>query len=338
MSGADEEESAGRSGLPRLRWPLLLLVTLGVYGVALAAAGIEDVAAAIAGASPLYLVAGLLLQVVVTLTWPQVHRASVRSVGHDVSYAGALNVSMSAFTVSHAVPGGGAVGAGVAVERLTTLGLPGPAATASATLTGPVSLTTIVGLATGGVTAAVLAGELPPVMLGLAVLGLVGLCLLLGSIVAGIRSPAAGERVIDTLGRLHPRLERRTDRWRRSWRGVTEQAPTLGNVARIFAWSLGKWVADIGSLAMVFLAFGQTPRITMLLVGFGVSQLLAAVPVTPGGLGVVEGGMAGAFVTLGLAFPVATSIVLAYRLLEAWLPTAAGVPFLLRPPSPEGAR
>jgi uncharacterized protein (TIRG00374 family) len=107
-------------------------------------------------------------------------------------------------------------------------------------------------------------------------------------------------------------------------------------VARIFAWSLGKWVADIGSLAMVFLAFGQTPRITMLLVGFGVSQLLAAVPVTPGGLGVVEGGMAGAFVTLGLAFPVATSIVLAYRLLEAWLPTAAGVPFLLRPPSPEG--
>jgi uncharacterized membrane protein YbhN (UPF0104 family) len=322
----------GGGGQRRLPWPWLLLITLGVYAAGLALAGVDDVVTAVRAASPGYLVAGLLLQVLVTLLWPLVHRASVRSVGHDVSYPGALQVSMSAFTVSHVVPGGGAVGAAVVVERLTRLGVPGPAATASATLTGPVSLTTIVALATGGITVAIVADELPPVLLAVAGVGLVGLLGLLGAILVGIRSPRAGVRVIDALGRLHPRLDRRAGQWRRSWHRVTDHAPTVANVVRIFGWSLAKWTADIGSLAMVFLAFEQTPRPTMLLVGFGASQLLAAVPVSPGGLGVVEGGMAAAFVALGLALPVATAIVLTYRLLEAWLPTAAGVPVLLRPP------
>lgn len=318
---------------PRLTWLLLLVVTVGLYAAGLLAAGVEDVADAVSDASPTALVGALLLQVVVVLVWPLVHRASVRSVGEDLRYGQALNVSMSAFTVSHAVPGGGAVAAGVVVDRLTDSGVPGPAATASAALTGPVALTTIIGLGTGGVTAAVLAGELPGVLLLVAVAGLVVLFGLLGAIVAATRSPALGERVIGWLGRRHARLERRVDGWTASWRRVTRRAPTPRNVLRIFAWSTAKWLADIASLALVFVAFGQTPRVTVLLVGFAVSQALAAVPVTPGGLGVVEGGMAGAFVTLGLPLSVATPIVLTYRLLESWLPTAAGVPVLVRSPS-----
>lgn len=40
--------------------------------------------------------------------------------------------------------------------------------------------------------------------------------------------------------------------------------------------------------------------------------------------------MVGAFVTLGLTLSTATAIVLAYRVLAAWLPVLAGVPVLVR--------
>ena len=312
---------------------LVLLSVVVVYGVVVAVAGGRDALAALRSAMPGWLAAALLSQVAVTATWPLVHRASIAAVGGRLSYLQALNVSMSAFTVSHTIPGGGAVAAAVVVERATGYGVPGPVATASATLTGPVSLTTVATLGVGGLTGAVLTGELPDVWLIVGVLLLVALLAVLGVIVAGLRSPALGERVITAIGSLHRRLDARARSWRDSWRRVTDQEVSARQLAPVVAFSACKWGADIASLALVFLAFGQTPRLTALLVGFAVSQLGAAVPLTPGGVGFVEGGMVAAFAALGVALPVATAVVLSYRVLETWLPTAAGVPVLLRPPA-----
>lgn len=103
-------------------------------------------------------------------------------------------------------------------------------------------------------------------------------------------------------------------------------------LARIVGWALLKWSADIASLALVFVALGATPRISALLVGFGVTQLATAIPVTPGGVGFVEGGMVGAFVTLVYGAATAASVVVVYRVLATWLPVLAGVPLLLRQP------
>jgi uncharacterized protein (TIRG00374 family) len=272
---------------------------------------------------------------VVALAWPLVHRGSVRATGASVRYRHALNVSMSAFTVSHTLPGGGAVGAAVVVERLTGAGVAGPTATASATLTGPISLATIASLGTLGLAGAVVAGELPEQWLVVGVLVLLALVALLVVIVASLRSPQLGDRVIRVVGRLHPRLERRSEEWRRSWRAVTEQEVSGRQLLPIVGWSTLKWSADIGSLALVFVAFGQDPRLTVLLVGFGVSQIGAAVPLTPGGVGFVEGGMVAAFTALGATAAESATVVLAYRVLETWLPTLAGMPMLLRAPRGE---
>lgn len=330
--GRGDGTSAGGPRIRRGAWALLLVLVVALYGGGIAAAGFRDTVTAIASAALWPLLGALVLQGVVTATWPLVHRASVAAVGASVRYRNALHVSLSAFSVSHLLPGGGAVGAAVVVERLTGFGVPGPTAAASTTLTGPVSLTTIASLGVAGLAGAVLAGELPAQWL------LVGLLLLLvpvgilALVVLGLRSPRLGERVIDAAGRLHRRLARRTAAWRRSWRTVTEQEVGAPQLCPIVGWSMLKWAADIGSLALVFHAFGQTPRLTALLVGFGVSQLGAAVPLTPGGVGFVEGGMVAAFTALGVALPVATTVVLTYRALESWLPTLVGVPVLLRPP------
>jgi uncharacterized protein (TIRG00374 family) len=329
--GEDEHEDDG--GRSRRRTVLLVgLLVAGAYVVGAAFAGIGEALDELTGASLIPLTAAVAAQALVTLLWPHVHRASVRAVGDEVPYTSALNVSMSAFTLSHTMPGGGAVGAAVAVSRLGSYGLTGPAAAASVTLTGLVSVTTVAGLGVAGIAAAWVAGDLPDGALGLAVVALAVLAVLVGGIVAILRSPDAGDRVVAAVGRL-PKLGERAEGWRSSLRGVTEQdPPTFAELARIFWWSALKWTADIASLALVFVAFGQTPGLTVLLVGFGVSQLAAAIPVTPGGVGFVEGGMVAAFVVLGSPASLATTVVLIYRLLETWLPALAGLPALLRPP------
>lgn len=335
MSADDRPSPGSRLVSRRGAWALLLVVVAGVYGVVVALAGGRDALGALRQADPLPLLGALLAQVVVAVTWPLVHRASAAAVGARLRYREALNVSMSAFTVSHVVPGGGAVGAAVVVERLTGLGLPGPVAAASASLTGPISLTTISALGVLGLTGAVLAGELPDVWLVAGLVGLAALLAVLVVIVAGLRSPALGQRVIAIGGSLHRRLRARVEAWQRSWQQVTEREVSARQLAPIVGWSACKWGADITSLALVFVAFGQAPRLTALLIGFAVAQVGAAVPLTPGGVGFVEGGMVAAFAALGVDLPVATAVALSFRVLETWLPSLAGLPMLLRPPAPD---
>lgn len=330
--GSGGDRPGGLATIRRGGWALVLVLVAALYGGGIAASGARDAAEAMATAALWPLVGALALQVVVAATWPLVHRASVLAVGGRVHYRQALNVSLSAFAVSHTVPGGGAVAAAVVVGRLSGFGVPGPTAAASTTLTGPISLITVATLGVSGLAAAAIGDEVPDQWLVVGLLLLVLLLLLLALIVAGLRSPRVGERVIEAVGRLHRRLDRHSDGWRASWREVTAQAVNVRDLAPIVGWSSLKWSADIGSLALVFVAFGHEPRLMVLLIGFAVSQLGAAVPLTPGGVGFVEGGMVAAFTAVGVALPVATTVVLTYRVLETWLPTLAGLPMLLRPP------
>lgn len=326
-SAAESRNGGGPS--PR-RW---LMISIGsvvlLYAIGVVVVGGEDALEAFSEASWLPLVGAVLLQAVVVLTWPLMHRASLRAVGEDLAYPKVLQVSMSAFTVSRTAPAGGPVGGALAVERLSQFGVPGPAATASVALTGPITMTTVAGLLVVGAGVAVMTGDLPDGVLGVAVAAMV---LLLGVVVGvlyALRTPSFGERVIDRLARIR-RFRRAAQGWRSSWAEVTDHAPTLPQTAMVFLWSTVKWAADIGSLTLVFVAVGQTPRPSVILVGFGATQLLAAIPTTPGSIGVVEGGLIGAFTAMGMASGVAVTVVILYRTVESWLPATAGIPALFK--------
>jgi uncharacterized protein (TIRG00374 family) len=53
------------------------------------------------------------------------------------------------------------------------------------------------------------------------------------------------------------------------------------------------------------------------------------IPITPGGLGFVEAGLAATLVWAGLPSGNATLATLAYRLVSYWLPLAVGIPVAL---------
>lgn len=308
-----------------------------VYAVALVLLGGDEALDALRRAALPWLAGAFALEVLVTLVWPLIHRASLRAVGGDLSYREALQVSMSALTMSHSVPGGGAVGAAVAVDRMRRFGVPAPTATASVTLTGPLTLLTVAVIGASGISAAVVLGTLPTAVLIPTALTLVVLVGVMVAVLFGLRSPHAGERAISAVGRLHRRLRARSEEWRASWRSLTRHPPTPRELAVIIGWCTVKWIADIAALAMVFVALGVTPRLSMLLVGIGVGQILGAVPATPGAIGFVEGGMVGVFTTYGIPLGTATTVTVAYRIFETWLPTLAGAPVLLRVPARRSA-
>src|SRR3954447_320768 len=83
------------------------------------------------------------------------------------------------------------------------------------------------------------------------------------------------------------------------------------------------WAFDIATLWACFEAFGTSPAIGVLVVGYFVGTLANLLPL-PGGVGGVDGGMIGAFVAFGIDPAAAIVAVLAYRFFAFWLPIAPG--------------
>ncbi|MEX2551365.1 MAG: lysylphosphatidylglycerol synthase transmembrane domain-containing protein [Nitriliruptoraceae bacterium] len=331
----DHTSASGRLPRPRRRWVVGVSLVIAFYAVGLAVVGIDEALGSFSRASIRPLAGAAVLQVAVVVLWGKVYGASAAAINGSVGTRNALKVSMPAFTLSHTLPAGGWAGNAVAVQRLTAQGMSGPGATAAVALATTISLTTIAGLGAGGIVTAFVAGDLPTTALVIALPALAALVGLVATVVTILHSPSTGDRLIRWIGKLHDTLGEHVDEWRDSLRDVTEDPPTTRPLGRIAGWALLKWTADIASLALVFFALGSTPRVSAVLVGFGVTQLATAIPVTPGGVGFVEGGMVGAFATLGYSTALATSVVVVYRVVATWLPALAGVPVLLRQPPPE---
>jgi len=71
------------------------------------------------------------------------------------------------------------------------------------------------------------------------------------------------------------------------------------------------------------------PRDALVLLAYAAANVIELVPVTPGGLGLVEASLAGLLVLAGVHGGDALLATLAYRLASYWLPLCAGPPTYL---------
>jgi uncharacterized membrane protein YbhN (UPF0104 family) len=95
-------------------------------------------------------------------------------------------------------------------------------------------------------------------------------------------------------------------------------------VRRSLAWAVANWALDAASLWVFLRAFGGTVNPVDLLVAFGLANVLAVIPITPGGLGVVEAVLTSTLVGFGLDRGTAAIGVVTYRLAAFWLPIPLG--------------
>jgi len=83
-------------------------------------------------------------------------------------------------------------------------------------------------------------------------------------------------------------------------------------------WGLLNWALDCGCLIFSFVALGVGVPWRGLLLAYGAGQLAANLPITPGGLGVVEGSITVALVAYGGQEFSTVAAVFLYRLISFW--------------------
>ena len=282
--------------------------------------------------TPWMIVVAMLLEAVAVAALAQVYRASLNSVSADVTYRQALQVSMGAFTLSRVLPGGGAAGAVWASRRLRRIGVPWAVAGTAVVLEGVLAMATLGLIVTAGTLMALFRGH---VSAG----SVVAACVVAGLFAAAgwaalalLRSAAAREAMFRRVERLLPRFRDRLHAWRGALDDLADTLPNFRALVPIMGWSGVNWVLEIAALWTVFAGLGPHMEFGVLIVGYGVANLVTALPHTPGGLGLVEAGMTGTYVALGTETSVALAAVLAYRLIAFWLPVLFGVPQYLRAP------
>jgi uncharacterized protein (TIRG00374 family) len=92
---------------------------------------------------------------------------------------------------------------------------------------------------------------------------------------------------------------------------------------RVLAGSVGYWIFDNAVLWTTFHAFGLSPPLTVILMGYLIGQLGGLLPI-PGGIGGIDGGLIGTLIVYGAAAAGTAAAVLAYRVILFWLPLIVG--------------
>ena len=104
--------------------------------------------------------------------------------------------------------------------------------------------------------------------------------------------------------------------------GEALQILRSGN-SRVLAGSVGYWVFDNAVLCATFHAFGLSPPLTVILMGYLIGQLGGLLPI-PGGIGGIDGGLIGTLIVYGAPAAGTAAAVLAYRVILFWLPLIVG--------------
>jgi uncharacterized protein (TIRG00374 family) len=106
--------------------------------------------------------------------------------------------------------------------------------------------------------------------------------------------------------------------------GIAEARKILrsGN-KRVLAGSFGYWFFDNAVLWATFHAFGMSPPIAVVLMGYLIGQLGGLLPI-PGGVGGVDLGLIGVLVAYGTPATGTAAAVFAYHVILFWLPLVVG--------------
>jgi putative heme transporter len=114
---------------------------------------------------------------------------------------------------------------------------------------------------------------------------------------------------------LTPRVVRLLDTFGHDIRIVTP-SPTAWGEALLLA--LANWGADLATLVFCVWTVHASVPWRGIVVAYSLTQIAASIPITPGGLAVVEASLAALLVGFGMSSTTAVTVVLLYRLISFW--------------------
>jgi putative heme transporter len=274
---------------------------------------------------PALLVVGVVLEIGAWFTYSLLTRAALGDVGHRLSRMRMFRIQMSTKALSNIVPGGSAAGSALGYRLLTLSGIPGPDAgfaLATAGLGSAVVLNLLLWI--GLVVSIPLRGVNP--LYGVAAVAGIVIMGIAGALVFGLmEGQGRSERMIRLIAR---KLRMNEDRASAVLHRLAERLEDLVSdralLKRVVFWASANWLLDAAALWVFIRAFGQTVDIDGLIVAFGLANVLAVVPLTPGGLGIVEWVYIPTLVGFGVTRSAATLGVASYRVAQFFLPILLG--------------
>ena len=265
--------------------------------------------------------------------WQQRRLLGALGVTISIPRAEALTYARSAMSIS--VPAGGVVSAGFAYRQFRAQGASHRVAVSVMVLSGVLSvagLATLYGVWIGAATVARPALAHPG-LAAVAVFAAAG---------AGWALMHHGSerrrRMRGAADPANPPEYRRLLMWlakRRGWVGrlgtsVADAADAAVTVRRrdwaaTLVFAVANWVGDLACLIAVGYAFGLGVSLVQIAGAYLAVQVVRQIPITPGGIGLIEASLLVALVAAGAPSAAAAAAVLVYRVLSCWLIVPVGL-------------
>ena len=271
-----------------------------------------------------WLAAGVILEAAAILCYALLTRTLL--LGQVLPLFRLVRIVLATTAIAHVIPGGAAGGASLGYQQLTQNGVEGSGAGfalatqaigSAVVLNAMLWLSLIVSIPLAGV---------HPIYLAAAVVGLLALFATAALFYTFTRGEKTAVRFVRAIGRRVPRVgEERLERLLGEVRG---SMITLEGDRALLKWALTwaslNWFFDAASLWSFVAALGRFVDPFELFAAYGIANVLGAIPITPGGLGVIEATCATLLVSFGLTRNVATLAVIGWRLVNFWLPIPLG--------------
>lgn len=275
--------------------------------------------------SPLLLSIGLLLQMLALVCYSLLTYAALGAAGRQISRTRLVRIQMSTKALSNIVPGGSAAGPALGYRLMTLSGVDGPSAGFALATAGLVSAVVLNLLLWFGLIVSI---PIRGVNKGYGLAAVAGIILMLVAAVLVLGLMDGQGRAEKALRWIAKKLHFNEDRAGAAVRQVAGRLDDLATdrqlLLRVGAWALANWLFDAASLWVFLRAFGVSMDPDALLISFGLVNVLQVIPITPGGLGIVEGAYTIQLAAFGVPKTVATLGVASYRIGQYWLPTVVG--------------
>ncbi|MGV9709379.1 lysylphosphatidylglycerol synthase transmembrane domain-containing protein [Gordonia sp. NPDC003424] len=309
-----------------VRWVLLAVVVVVLtVEVILIAPSLEEAWHRIGDLDWVWVVASIVAALLSMDSFAQVQRTLLRSAGVPVSQWQSLSVVLASNAVSQTMPGGPVLSPAFVYRETRRWGATPVVASWQLVMSG---LLAGIGLAVLGFGGAVLAGaKTSPFSVIFSVVGFIAVVVVF-QYLAG--HPEVLQRSLLRMLSWYNQIRNKAeDTGRDRVLSTLEQLRAVQMRQRdltvSFLWSMWNWVADVACLAFACWAVGAHPGIAGLMVAYAAGKAVGtALPLLPGGIGVVDAVLVPALTSAGMPAADAITAVLLYRLISYVLISTIG--------------
>jgi uncharacterized protein (TIRG00374 family) len=272
-----------------------------------------------------WMIAGLILEAVSLFCYALLNRVLLPPEGRP-RLSRLFRIDLVAAAVAHVIPAGTVGSAGIGYQLFTAEGVPGTDVGVMMATKGMGSTVVLNVLLWIALVISIPLSGFHPVYAAVAIVGAVILALVAALIFGITRGEKRAARIVRIVGERIPglggdRLERVVLQAAASIRALGTNRSVL---IQSLSWAALNWLLDAASLWCFIAAFGGYANPVGLFAAYGIANVLGAIPVTPGGLGIIDTVTPVLLIGFGLTRSVATLGVLGWRLVNFWLPIPTG--------------